>query len=62
MVLVEIKSKDRVVEDDVRPLVGLARDMGDVQCYVLSTSVIDSEISGIRCVHWQRGLEEIFSA
>lgn len=61
LTLVEIKSKDRVVEEDVRSLVGLAKELGKVQCYVLSTSAIDSEISGVRCVHWQRGLEELFS-
>ena len=57
--LIEIKSKSTITANDVKPLLAIAKDIKKSRCYVLSTMQTESEIDGVRCLPWGKGLKEI---
>lgn len=57
--LVEIKSTERVTEDDVRALQRLGNDIANSEAFCLSLDPTPQKIGQVRCLPWQRGLEEI---
>ncbi len=57
--LVEIKSAERVSEDDVRGLLSLTKDIPDSEAFCLSLDRTPKIIGKAACLPWQRGLEEI---
>lgn len=57
--LIEIKSKSSITASDVKPLLAIAKDIKKSRCYVLSTMQTESEIEGVRCLPWEKGLKEI---
>lgn len=57
--LVEIKSTARVTEDDVRALQHLGKDLTNSEAFCLSLDATPKKIGAVRCLPWQRGLEEI---
>jgi uncharacterized protein len=59
-ILIEIKSKTRITPQDVGPLVQLGKAIDYGQAYVLSRDTQGSEIQGVRCLPWEKGLREIF--
>lgn len=59
--LIEIKSASRIEKNDVKSFHRLAKDIKHSQAYWLSNSTAEYEIDGVRCLHWQKGLKEIFS-
>ena len=57
--LVEIKSTERVTEDDVRALQHLGKDIANSKAFCLSLDPTPKKIDEVSCLPWQRGLEEI---
>lgn len=57
--LVEIKSKSSITSSDVKPLITISQDIHKSRCYLLSTMPTESEIEGVRCLPWDKGLMEI---
>lgn len=57
--LIEIKSKSVITISDIKPLLTIAKDIKKSRCYLLSTMVTESEIDGVRCLPWNKGLQEI---
>jgi len=57
--LVEIKSTQRVAEDDVRALKQLAPDISRSESFCLSLDPTPKKISGISCYPWLQGLGEL---
>jgi predicted AAA+ superfamily ATPase len=58
--LIEFKSGQRVDHEDLTSLSRLSRDIEHEQVYLLSNSTSEVETDGIRCLHWKKGLKEIF--
>lgn len=59
LVLVEIKSTEKLVDRDVSTLNRFASDMPDAHCYCLSRDCNPAQIGKARCRHWLEGLNEI---
>ncbi len=59
-ILVEVKSTTQIQKDDIKSFSRLAKDIKHHQTYWLSNSNDELEIDGVRCIHWQKGLQEIF--
>lgn len=60
--LIEIKSKERVVESDAKALETLGTDIDNkAEKWLLSCDPIEQKIGKTRAIHWQKGLQEIFS-
>lgn len=57
--LVEIKSTERITEDDVRALQFLGKDISNSEAFCLSLDSTAKKIGTVTCFHWQRGIEEI---
>lgn len=57
--LVEIKSTERVTEDDVRALNSLGKDLANSEAFCLSLDPTPKRIGRALCLPWQRGLQEI---
>ena len=57
--LIEIKSKSVITISDIKPLLTIAKDIKNSRCYLLSTMATESEIDGVRCLPWNKGLQEI---
>jgi predicted AAA+ superfamily ATPase len=57
--LVEIKSTERVTEDDVRALQQLAGDISNSEAFCLSLDPVHKKIGVATCLPWQSGLEEL---
>jgi predicted AAA+ superfamily ATPase len=57
--LVEIKSTARVTEEDIRSLQSLSKDIARSEAFCLSLDPTVKKMSGVWCLPWQRGLEEI---
>lgn len=57
--LVEIKSRDRIDEKEVRKLSRFLPSFPGSMAYYLSRDPDQRVIDGIRCLFWMRGLEEI---
>ncbi len=58
--LIEIKSSDRIDRIKLSGVRGIAKDISHGTFYWLSRAKEEVELDGIRCVHWQQGLREIF--
>ena len=57
--LIEIKSTERIKEEDVRSLERIGRDVGRGESVCLSRDPMARKIKSVRCFPWQQGLEEI---
>jgi predicted AAA+ superfamily ATPase len=57
--LVEIKSTERVTEDDLRALQRLGKDIANSEAFCFSLDPTSKMIGHVSCLPWQRGLEEI---
>lgn len=57
--LVEIKSTERVSEDDLRPLQSISKDISNSEAFCLSRDPIPKKINNILCLPWQQGLIEL---
>ncbi|MEW6365302.1 MAG: DUF4143 domain-containing protein [Acidobacteriota bacterium] len=57
--LVEIKSTEHVVDDDIRALASLAKDIPHSESFCLSRDSTARKIAGIWVLPWQQGLREI---
>lgn len=57
--LVEIKSTERVNEDDLRPLQSISKDISNSEAFCLSRDPIPKKINNILCLPWQQGLIEL---
>ncbi len=59
-ILVEFKSADQIQPEDIGRLKRLSDDIEHSAVYILSNAAQEIESQGIRCIHWSRGLKEIF--
>jgi predicted AAA+ superfamily ATPase len=60
--LVEIKSKDRILEEDVNALETLGVDIDpSSERLLLSNDPLEQRFGGTRCLYWQKALEGIFA-
>jgi predicted AAA+ superfamily ATPase len=57
--LVEIKSTERVAEEDVRSLTQLGKDVPNSEAFCLSRDSTAKKIGAVSCFPWQQGLVEI---
>lgn len=57
--LIEIKSSEKITEDDVRVLARIGRDIAQSESFCFSRDRIPKKIGLVRCLPWERGLEEI---
>ncbi|MBI2119912.1 MAG: ATP-binding protein [Elusimicrobia bacterium] len=57
--LVEIKSTDRIMPEDVRSLKTIASDIPNSEAFCLSLDPIAKKIEKVHCLPWFRGLEEL---
>ena len=60
IILVEIKSGNKIDEDDSRHLKSIAKTFNKAQKYVLSNIKTPAVIQDVRFCNWQEGLNEIF--
>ncbi len=61
IVLVEIKSDNKNVPDHAKNINLVKSEFDQPACYILNTATEKTEINGVRFIHWQKGLAEIFS-
>lgn len=54
-----MKSIERVTEDDVRALQQLGKDIRNSEAFCFSLDPMSKKIGPVKCLPWQRGLEEI---
>ncbi len=59
-ILIEIKSFQKFSEDKVGSFFKLIKSFKYETAYILSNDPQSREINGVRCLHWQTGLNEIF--
>lgn len=59
-ILIEIKSNKNIKPTDVTSFIQVSDDFAKSPKYVLSNTVNEFEHKGIRFLHWQSGLKEIF--
>lgn len=57
--LVEIKSAERVAEEDIRSLTRLGKDVKNSEAFCLSRDPTVKKIGAVKCFPWQQGLIEI---
>jgi len=57
--LVEIKSTERVSEEDIRSLTGLGKDVTNSEAFCLSRDPTAKKIGAVNCFPWHQGLNEI---
>ncbi|MFQ6114947.1 MAG: DUF4143 domain-containing protein [bacterium] len=57
--LVEIKSTERVTDEDVRALQLLGKDISNSEAFCFSLDPTAKKIGEVMCFLWQRGLMEI---
>lgn len=59
--LVEVKSKSHIKENDVKALETLGKDIDpNAERWLLSADPLEQQIGNTRCLHWQEGLKELF--
>lgn len=56
----EIKSSDRITENDVRNLIRLGSDIPKSKLYCLSRDSKRKQIQNVLCLEWREGIKEIF--
>ena len=59
-ILIEIKSKNKVIPDDLRHLRVIKKDIPKAKCFVLSLDEVNRKKDGISILHWQTGIKRIF--
>ena len=57
--LVEIKSTERISEDEVRALKRLSPDIPNSEAFCLSLDPVPRKLDGVHCLPWRQGLDEI---
>jgi predicted AAA+ superfamily ATPase len=57
--LVEIKSTERVTEEEIRSLTRLGKDVENSEAFCLSRDPTPKKIGAVSCLPWQQGLIEI---
>lgn len=57
---IEIKSTDRITEDDVRSLATLTKGVLRCEPKLFSNDPRPQTIHGVSCLHWREGLEQVF--
>ena len=57
--LIEIKSKDRVTQDDLRHILSLKEDISNSEAYCFSRDPNPKTVEGVACLPWQKGLSEV---
>jgi hypothetical protein len=60
LILVEIKSYRKVNPIDLQKMKAISAPFGQVEKYLLSNQELGFEHDGIQCLHWLKGLEQIF--
>jgi predicted AAA+ superfamily ATPase len=60
-ILIEIKSKKNIIQDDLKALKTLGKEFKSAQSYVLCQQDGAREVEGIRIINWVDGLKEIFN-
>lgn len=58
--LIEIKSSEKIDEVEVKKVASIQKEFKANQAYYFSKDPLRKEISGVNCVPWLLGLEEIF--
>lgn len=58
--LIEIKSTSKIIPEDFSYLNTLAMDFNAAKIFVFSNDKNTQKINNISCVHWQKGLKELF--
>ena len=59
VVLVEIKSSDRIDERDARGLAGFTGDFARPLALCISRDPARMQIDGVLCLHWRAALQEL---
>jgi predicted AAA+ superfamily ATPase len=59
-IAIEIKSRDKVNYDEVKYLKSLAQEIGANEIYYLSRDEHSTNIEGVHCLPWQKGIQTIF--
>ncbi|MBN1114371.1 MAG: ATP-binding protein [Oligoflexia bacterium] len=59
IVLIEIKSTDRIAEAMTTSLAVMAKDIKNSEAYIFSQDPVAKIINNVKCVHWQTGFTEI---
>ena len=57
--LVEIKSTEKISEDDIRGLERIAKDIPSSESFCLSRDPVSRRIGSVQCLPWMHGLEEM---
>lgn len=57
--LVEIKSSETIDEHDLRHLTSLGKDFKNAEFFCLSRDENNRIVNGVKCLEWQKGLEEL---
>lgn len=60
LVMVEIKSTEKVNEVEVKKMERLSKELNPEKLYYLSRDSHPQQIGSVRCLPWQQGLKEIF--
>jgi predicted AAA+ superfamily ATPase len=60
--LIEIKSKDKVDERDIKNLEHFRKDFENADFFLLSNDPIQKQIGHVRALHWKEGILEALSA
>ena len=59
--LIEIKSKNKVLESDAKSLETLGKDLdANAERWLLSNDSLEQNFGGTRAIHWRKALEELF--
>lgn len=58
--LIEIKSKEKVLEQDAKSLESLGKDIPHSEKYLLSCDPLEQKFGSTRALHWQKALKEWF--
>lgn len=57
--LIEIKSKEHIIESDLKHLLSLGSDISNSELFCLSCDSHSKNIYGIKCLHWKTGLSQL---
>jgi predicted AAA+ superfamily ATPase len=61
-IVIEIKSRSKVDESEVRVLKNLGHELKANEFYYLSNDPFSTNIAGVHCLPWQKGLQRIFNS
>lgn len=60
-IAIEIKSKDKIDFDEIKKFNTYANEIGATEKYYLSRDENPTQIEGVSCLPWKKGIEKIFS-